>query len=393
MKTVKAMAYGLCAMSALAAPSTSQAMSDEVARELMNEVKSLRNEVKQLKSEQQNISGRQQEAEEDQLAEIEDVREEVESTNSFLDYMPKVSGYADIEYKMSDADGANDGFRMHHLSLFFTKQWSDKWRFFSEIEYEDAPKFEGDGSGGIKAFDGKIFVEAINIDYLWRPEMMFRLGRFFTPAGIWSVDHYPPFVSTQDRPLHIRKIFPQLIDGASIFGTLNLAENTFLNYNLFIGNGEGNNGHNDDNSKKGGGGKVSFLLPFLDYTEIGGTAYRDGLNNGDDKLALGMHGKFKKYDFTLQGEYATAKINSASGNDYSDHGYYAQLNYDWKDFSFGGRHDFLDRKGKDRTRETLFVNYHVNSNIVLKYEQHWDNYGYEKDSSTTALFSIVGYLD
>jgi hypothetical protein len=387
MKKVKGMASGLCVMSALALPATSQAMSDEMARQLLEEVKSLRNEVKQLKSNQNDITTKQQEAEEDQLAEIEDVREEVESTNSFLDYMPKVSGYADVEYKMSDKKGANDGFRMHHLSLFFTKQWSEKWRFFSEIEYEDGPKFEGDTA------DGKIFVEAVNIDYLWRPEAMFRLGRFFTPAGLWSVDHYPPFVTTQDRPLHIRKIFPQLIDGASIFGTFNLAENTFLNYNLFIGNGEGNNGHNDDNSKKGGGGKVSFILPFLDYTEIGGTAYRDGLNNGDDKLALGVHGKLKKYDFTLQGEYATAKINSKIGFDHSDYGYYTQLAYDWKDFTLGGRHDFLDRKGVDRTRETLFVNYHVNSNIVLKYEQHWDNFDSGKEDSTTALFSIVGYLD
>ncbi|MEE9354868.1 MAG: hypothetical protein V3U75_04690 [Methylococcaceae bacterium] len=388
MKTFKALAYSFCFTSVLAVPTVSWGVSDLEVRELLNEVNELKREVKQLKSNQDRIVVQQKETVEEQRAEVEEVLEEVEATNSVLDYLPRVSGYADVEYKMSDKNGANDGFRIHHLSLFFTKQWSEKWRFFSEIEYEDGPKFEGDTA------DGKIFVEAVNIDYLWRPEAMIRLGRFFTPAGLWSVDHYPPFVPTQDRPLHVRKIFPQLIDGASVFGSFNLADtNAFLNYNVFVGNGEGNTGHNDDNSKKAVGGKLSFVLPFLDHAELGGTAYHDGLNNGDDKFAIGAHGIFKQSNFTLQGEYATANINAQSGSDHSDYGYYAQLFYDWSDFTFGGRHDFLDRKGVDRTRETLFLNYHVNSNLVLKYEQHWDDFDSGKEDSTSAIFSIVGYLD
>ena len=55
-----------------------------------------------------------------------------------------ISGYMDAEFIASDKTGTTNGFRMHHLSLFFEKQISDKWRFFSEIEYEDGQKVEAD---------------------------------------------------------------------------------------------------------------------------------------------------------------------------------------------------------------------------------------------------------
>ena len=113
------------------------------------------------------------------------------------------------------------------MSLFFTKDFGNGWSFFSEVEYEDGPKFEGDGTT-LSSQDGKIFLESVNMTYLHKPDLSARVGRFFTPAGIWSVDHYPPFVGTQLRPQHIRKIFPQVIDGAGVFGSLTLKDNTYF---------------------------------------------------------------------------------------------------------------------------------------------------------------------
>ncbi len=55
MKTVKAMAYGLCIISVFTAPSIALAMSDEMAKELLEEVKRLREEVSELKSNQTNF--------------------------------------------------------------------------------------------------------------------------------------------------------------------------------------------------------------------------------------------------------------------------------------------------------------------------------------------------
>jgi len=155
----------------------------------------------------------------------EDLSKEIENNIT-------ISGYADVEYRGSSEPGINEEFRMHHLSLFFSKQFDNNVKFFSEIEYEDTPKFEGknDGSGDLETASGKIFVEALNFDWNYSQHLNIRAGRFFTPAGIWSEDHYPPFVTTQERPLHIRKIFPQLIDGLSLFGSTEFTTNHFFNY-------------------------------------------------------------------------------------------------------------------------------------------------------------------
>lgn len=73
------------------------------------------------------------------------LKDETSETDQNLSKQMEISGYADIEYHASSKKGANPGFRLHHFSVFFKKKIAEKWKFFSEIEYEDAPKFEGDG--------------------------------------------------------------------------------------------------------------------------------------------------------------------------------------------------------------------------------------------------------
>lgn len=286
----------------------------------------------------------------------------------------KISGYADVEYRSSSKPGDEPGFRLHHFSLFFKKNINEEWRFFSEIEYEDAPSinFENDHTN---CFDcsGSILVEAMNIDYLWKPQGSFRFGRFFTPAGIWSIDHYPPFVPTQERPLHIRKIFPQLVDGIMVFGRASLG-NTFLTYNLFTGNGEGNPGHEDLNSDKATGLKVSFNIPALDHTEFGATGYQDTLNDDTEKSVAGIHTKLEVAGLTFQAEYANGEFTPLIGQKYDSTGYYGQLDYQLSNFLLGFRYDYFEKNSTivndSNTRQSLFFNYRVDKDIVFKLEHH-----------------------
>ncbi|MEP5047263.1 MAG: hypothetical protein ABJ006_02860, partial [Balneola sp.] len=190
----------------------------------------------------------------------------------------QVSGYADVEYKGSDSPGVSEEFRMHHLSLFFTKKFDNKFKFFSEIEYEDAPKFDGinDGSGELEEASGTIFVEAVNFDWNYSQLINLRAGRFFSPAGIWSEDHYPPFVATQERPMHIFRIFPQFVDGVSGFGRQYLTDLISVDYNVFIGNGESSiSGKKDLNSNKATGFRGRIQLPLWDEFNLGFTLYND----------------------------------------------------------------------------------------------------------------------
>ena len=324
-----------------------------------------------------------------------------------FDNMMNISGYTDVEFIATDQAGKTNGFRLHHMSLFFTKDFGNKWTFFSEIEYEDAPKFEAeegedvDGAAVFKAHRGKIFLEAVNMTYLHKPEMSVRVGRFFTPAGIWSVDHYPPFVGTQERPQHIRKIFPQLVDGGGMFGSIAMEGNKYLNYDLYLGNGESTYGKKDNNNHKAVGGKASFLFPIWNHFELGASYYVDKDGSGKEKTATGLHAKFRFNNITVQSEYASDEILNADGSlNKENEGFYIQMSMDIKDYTFGTRYDMLDTSahtptGTANVMTSVFANYHASADTVIKVELH--NIDKEDVSTTSSdyaklIFSLVTYL-
>lgn len=315
----------------------------------------------------------------------------------------KIAGYADVEYKGSSEPGINEEFRMHHLSLFFTKQFENNIKFFSEIEYEDAPKFEGvnDGSGDLKEASGKIFVEAVNFDWNYSQHVNLRVGRFFTPAGIWSEDHYPPFVTTQERPLHIRKIFPQLVDGLSFSGNTEFTSNHFFNYTAFVGNGQSNvSGKKDLNSNKATGFKGDYKAPWLDDFTLGFTLYNDNKDSSAsdaDRFAYGYHVKLRQQNLTFQAEYATTDLEFTNpSNNYTSKGYYAQFLYSFDQWGLGYRYDTFDKTNlniEEIERNSFFINYHLNEYLTLKGEYHYDQHNDPLiDEFGYYIFSVTGYL-
>jgi hypothetical protein len=327
----------------------------------------------------------------------------IDETTQVLDSSMKLAGYADVEYKGSSEDGIKEEFRMHHVSLFFTRQFDNNIKFFSEIEYEDAPKFDGvnDGSGELDEASGTIFVEAMNFDWNYNQYANVRAGRFFTPAGIWSEDHYPPFVSTQERPMHIFKIFPQLVDGVSGFGSTYLSDDISFDYNMFLGNGESSiSGKKDLNSNKATGFRGNFHLPWLDDLSAGFTFYNDNEDtaNGDaDKSALGFHVKARYQGFSGQIEYAKADLEFADSTiDHKREGFYAQFVYSLDQWALGYRYDVYDQTTQDLEnikRHSLFMNYHVNESITLKGEYHVNQYDDpQTDDFGFYIFSISTYL-
>jgi hypothetical protein len=302
-------------------------------------------------------------------------REETDDITNRLKNSLSVSGYADAEYVTTNS-GGKSGIRLHHLSMFLKKQVSDDLRFFSETEWEDAPYASG-------TTQGTIFVEALNFDYQWRPETSMRVGRFFTPAGIWSVDHYPPFVLTQQRPQHIREIFPQLVDGAAISGQ-HAAGSAFVSYDFYVGNGETPNfdGNGDSNATTAAGLRANVALPIAQQFDVGATFYHDKLaavltQVEAKKDAYGAHTKIRQGAFGLQAEYANGKYQPTAipGTSYHKKGYYAQFSYDINKWTLGYRYDFFDSNTasipSSATKiNSAIVNYHVNKNVVMKLEHH-----------------------
>ena len=124
------------------------------------------------------------------IDEVEIADEETKQNVMGIANLVNVSGYADVEYKLTDQPGQNNGFRIHHLSLFFSKDVEKDWRFFSEIEYEDGPRIESNNATDTTSkSQGLIFVEQMYVQYHPHFDWDVRLGRFLTPYGYWSIYH------------------------------------------------------------------------------------------------------------------------------------------------------------------------------------------------------------
>ncbi len=378
----------LCAIALVGILLCPQVILADELDDLKKEIKTLQDRLEALEAEKKAPSV------EERLAVLE---AEDEDLLHRFSKMVTISGYGDGEYIMTDKKGDNNRFRVHHLSLFFKKQISEKWRLFSEIEYEDAPKISGtDDGSAIKDTEGKVFVEVFTLEYYLNQYLNFRLGRFLTPGGIWNVEHYPPFVLTQDRPQHIRKVFPQLQDGLQLLGSANVAD-VVTDYIFYASNGQGNTGHGDGNEDKAVGTRLKLKLPFLSRTETGFSYYMEEKNNKDDVRGAGADLVLQWAGLKFQGEYAKGFIDPDTGSGYQVIGYYGQLQYDYRQWTLGYRYDWFDKNTEvDNDRKTInsiVLNYHFTPDVVFKAEHHFhDPQDSAQDNYTKTLLSVAVYL-
>jgi len=323
-----------------------------------------------------------------------------DETTSRLSNFVDISGYADGEFNLTNnqAAEARSEFRVHHLSLFFSKQLAEQWRMFSEVEFEDAPKIEPIDPGNSNRH-GELFVEVFTLEYNQNRYANFRLGRFLNPGGIWNVEHYPPFVLTQEKPTMVNQhIFPQTNDGLQFYGS-HYQWNVTTDYILYVSNGSGpNTGHGDINSDKSWGADLGFKFPFLSDTEIGFSYDRENKDENDNKVKiLGADTKLAWKDLKFQGEYAKRYTDDLAGTTAQTIGWYSQLTYDWRKWTVGYRYDWYDPDHRDNDNRTITntvaVNYHFTPDVVGKIEQHFvKDEGASDVHYTKTLFSIAVYL-
>jgi cell division protein FtsB len=320
--------------------------------------------------------------------ELQELLEEVESESldaqdSLISDLVKISGYADAELRITSNKNDNNSFRIRHLSLFFSKRVQEKWKFFSEIEFEDAPYVESvHVTDDADTVQGKILVEQVYIEYQPQLGMELRFGRFLTPAGIWNIFHYYPYVPTQTRPIFVRRIFPSYSDGIQVRRAFNMAD-TMFDAHLYISNGSGNPGKLDRNNEKAIGARLNFSRDLLDGMEAGFSYYRDTEKDSVTTIrsvrnSFAAHLKLAHEDFKLQAEYAIRDNSPDGGSDFKDAGLYTQLSYDIKKWTLAGRYDWYDLNDtisdNDQVRYTAAVNYHLAHNVIGKIEYNINEY-------------------
>lgn len=339
-----------------AAPQLSWA--DESIDRLIKDVELLKRENRELKERVENVEAKD---EQDTFTEKQQVN---------------FNGYADVEYDFTSQPGVNDHFRLRHLSLFFSQKVQKEWHLFSEIEWEDAPLIQAEpATDKVAKAQGLFIMEQMYIQFRPDPEFDVSAGRLLTPAGIWLIYHYSPYVPTMERPLHIRRIFPQYADGIVIRRSLNLL-NSLVDMHLYAANGQDGSGSADAYQNKAVGLRLNAATDLLDSKlEYGGSYLSDEDTAATNQNSYGLHLKLNYHTVGLQSEYATRQNMPLGGSDnYWNTGFYAQGTFDVNKWTLAARWDWYNSNSltplNDHYVYTGAINYHFAHNVIGKAEFH-----------------------
>lgn len=110
-----------------------------------------------------------------------------------------VAGYMEMHANKERGDSFRPDF--HRFVLLFGHSFSDRIKFWSELEVEHSLV-----QGGIES--GEVALEQGYLDFLVKPYLNFRAGMLLTPMGIVNERHEPPSFNGVERPLVETVIIP-----------------------------------------------------------------------------------------------------------------------------------------------------------------------------------------
>jgi len=110
-----------------------------------------------------------------------------------------VAGYMDFHFNKDRGDSFRPD--LHRFVLLFGHSFSDRIKFWSELEVEHAFIEGGEESG-------EVAVEQAYLDFLGTPYLNFRGGMLLTPVGIINERHEPPSFNGVERPFVESIIIP-----------------------------------------------------------------------------------------------------------------------------------------------------------------------------------------
>lgn len=141
-----------------------------------------------------------------------------------------LGGYLSLRYR--DLEEVPSSLGIKDLSLFVSREFSDRLLLFSELEIGEAVSIS---RHGVDTDGAEFEVERLYLDYRAAPEATLRLGKFLTPVGRWNLIHADPLVWTVSRPLTSTVSFAREAIGAMVYGAVPLGDNG-LEYSLFADN-------------------------------------------------------------------------------------------------------------------------------------------------------------
>ncbi len=227
-------------------------------------------------------------------------------------------GYGELTLNApTNAPGVVD---LRRFVLFFGHNFSERIRFYSEVEVEHAISSAGDR--------GEVEIEQAYLDGLISPKLNLRGGLILMPMGIVNVYHEPPSFNGVDRPDVDQVVIPSTWrePGFGLFGELSEG----LRYQLYFVTGFNANGFTAASAIHDGHQEAQLAyagdfgaIARLDYepvlgTVIGASAYfatsGNSLASQVGRVPVGLFdldARYHKGGFTARAEIAFLFIGDA----------------------------------------------------------------------------------
>jgi len=343
-------------------------------------------QLRKMISEQQQVLQKLERRLDENERRLENTAEQVESAAS-ISSATKIGGYGELHYNNIDSQKTID---FHRFVLFASHEFTNKLRFFSELEIEHVvASSDPDDSGEVE-------LEQAYIEYDVSGNITMKAGMFLVPVGIINETHEPPaFYGVERNPVEKNIIPVTWWEGGAALN-YKVIPGLSVDFALTSGLNVG-----DDYKIRGGRQQVmeanADSLAFtsrVKYTAINGlelaatVQYQQDLKQsavGVDKAdatLVELHSIYQIDNFTLKALYARWDINGAEakalGRDQQT-GWYVEPSYKFNEkFGIFARYAEYDNNAGDnadtsKDQTNLGINYYLHENVVLKAD--WEEHG------------------
>jgi hypothetical protein len=298
-----------------------------------------------------------------------------------------IGGYGEIHYSnLNDQAGTANKteWDFHRFVLMVSKEFSDKTRFFSELELEHSLAGEGK--------KGEMELEQAYIEHDLSPSQHLKLGLFLVPVGLMNETHEPnTFYGVERNPVE-NNIVPTTWweGGLALNGEIGagFSYDAAVTSGLYVDTATGKYKIRDGRQKVSSArGDDQAFTTRLKYTgvkglEVGLTMqYQEDLTQGTGSKEIGArlaetHVAYQIDGFALRALYARWDINDVINTVKSgaavQSGWYLEpsyrINEQWGVFA---RYNTWDNQADDSSDSAmeqidLGVNYWIHPNVVVK---------------------------
>lgn len=206
------------------------------------------------------------------------------------------------------------------ISAFLWWDGGGRWRFFSELELDDALIVS---PGNTTSDEAGLVLERLHLDFAYSDTVQLRAGKFLTPVGRWNLIHAAPLTWTTSRPLITEATFPTNATGAMLYGVLPLTADG-IEYSLYASPGEELFPAEEIDSFTDAWG-ARLAATVLPNTQLGTSFASFRQESAPDRKTLyGIDALWSWRRFELSGElaYITRKLDKGRAE---ERGHYLQL--------------------------------------------------------------------